>query len=169
MDGAAPEDGPLRAADAPRAPDTEILMIELDRYRLARGTVPIFDALLEENPIRLALELGRVPLHPCRPLIIGWLQRRDQPLPSLPSPESLLLSEMEERLKEQERKINLLSRQIETLNEIGFIGRRVNEIYAAVCVLFVGAAILGWMAAFGLLPFTPEAPTTLPPDIQRAP
>ena len=66
---------------------------------------------------------------------------------------------MEERLKEQERRINLLSRQVETLNEI----------YAALCVLFGGVAILGWMAAFGLLPFTPEAPTTLAPDIQRAP
>lgn len=151
-------------SESSRAPDTESLLAKLDKHRHARGTVPIFDALLNETVEVVSLELSRAPMHPLRPELTAWLRARGQAPSDLPSPDQLLLAELEERLEAQEKRIRTLTQEVETLSGLGLMGRRVNEVYAAMTALFVGISILGWMAAFGLLPFTPEGPTPLKPE-----
>ena len=154
----------------PRAADTELLLAALERHRHVRGSVELFDALLEEQAERLQLALGKVPLHPLRPELIQWLLSRGQRLPELPSPTELALAEVEERLQVQERQIDALRTQVEALQGLGLNSRRMAEAYAAMVVLFVGIALLGWAAAFGLLPFHPEDPTSMViPSTQTAP
>jgi hypothetical protein len=154
----------------PRAADTEQLLTALERHRQARGSVELYDALLEEHAERLQLALGKVPLHPLRPELIRWLLSRGHRLPELPSPAELALAELEERLEVQQKQITALREQVETLQGLGLHSHRVNEAYAAVVVLFVGIAVLGWAAAFGLLPFHPEDPTSMVvPTTQTAP
>jgi hypothetical protein len=154
----------------PRAADTEQLLTALERHRQARGSVELYDALLEEHAERLQLALGKVPLHPLRPELIRWLLSRGHRLPELPSPAELALAELEEQLEVQQKQITALREQVETLQGLGLHSHRVNEAYAAVVVLFVGIAVLGWAAAFGLLPFHPEDPTSMVvPTTQTAP
>ncbi len=154
----------------PRAADTERLLTALERHRQLRGSVELYDALLEEHAERLQLALGRVPLHPLRPELIQWLLSRGHRLPELPSPSELALAEVEERLEVQQKQIVTLREQVEALQGLGLNSRRITEAYAAMVVLFVGIAVLGWAAAFGLLPFHPEDPTSMVvPQSQTAP
>lgn len=153
----------LRPPDTVRAPDTEALLASLDRLNRARGSAALFDALLEENVEKLAVELGRHPTHFLRPELLRWLAARGHRPDDLPSPTELLLAELEERLADQEKRLRELSAQVEGLQAIGLGSKRVTEAYGAMIALFVGMAILGWASAFGLLPFTPEGPTPLRP------
>lgn len=146
-----------------RAADTEALLASLDTLSRARGSAELFDALLEENVEKLAVELGRHPTHFLRPDLVRWLAARGHRPQDLPSPTDLLLAEVEERLGAQEKRIRELSAEVERLSAIGLGSKRVTEAYGAMIALFVGMAILGWASAFGLLPFTPEGPTPLRP------
>ena len=151
------------ALPASRAADTEALLSALDKVGRARGSAELFDALLEENVERVAVELGRFPTHLLRPELTQWLTVRGHRLQDMPSPTDLLIADLEARLEFQERRIRELSARVESLGALGLGSRRVTEAYGAMIALFIGMAVLGWAAAFGLLPFSPEGPTPLKP------
>ncbi len=141
------------------SPDTQALLAALDQQRGARGTVELFDSLNEENPLKVGFALARAPLHTLRPELEAWMRQRGAEPPAPPGPSELLLAELEARLVAQERLARALQRDVEALRGLGDgFGLSANA-YAAVSVVLAGVAALGWAAAFGLLPFTPEGPT----------
>lgn len=150
-----------RVSPRGRSMDSEALLALLDRHRYCRGSTDFFDAVMEERVEGVALALSRFPTHPLRVQVVAWLRLREAEVPELPSPTDLLLGELEERLVLQEKQIRDLSARVEQLSGLGLNSQRVNEVYAGVSVLLVGVAILGWMAAFGILPFVPEGPTPM--------
>jgi hypothetical protein len=166
----APGKAPDRVLSSGRSADTEELLGLLDKNRRHRGSTELFDALLLEKPEAVSLALSRVPSHPLRQELLVWLERREASLPALPSAQELILSELEERVSAQDRQIRELKARVEALGGLGLNGQRIAEMYAGACVVLAGVAILGWMAAFGMLPFSPEAPApVLAPELPEAP
>lgn len=151
------------------ADDTESLLDALDRHRNRTGSVEIFDALVARNPGAVQLALSRAPAHPLRDAVSAWLRARDVAPPELPSAEEVRVQALEERIAILERRFVELNRNVDAIAGLGQGTLKVADAYAAICVVLFGIAVLGWAAAFGILPFTPESPVQVQPEKSSAP
>jgi hypothetical protein len=150
------------------APDTEALLDQIDAVRTARGSVALFDALVEENSEGVANILALHVRHPCAPAIGVWLEQRGQTVPKPPTvtetAERLGITDLESLLAEQ---AGTRARLVASTDEAWKRARRAENTasaYAAVLVLVSGAAVVGWLAAVDALPirFLPDSAPVAP-------
>ena len=132
------------------APDTRSLLLALERHCEVRGSLWLYDALLRDNVAEVYAALAKVPAHADAPAIVEWLHVRGvdpdlsisgaSPTPPPRAPDETL------------------ARVIAARDE----AIRAANGYAGICVVLAAVAMLGWLAAFGVIPFRPEAPVSFP-------
>ena len=132
------------------APDTRSLLLALERHREVRGSLWLYDALLRDDVEEVRAALARVPSHADAADIRVWLRARGVE-PDL-SP-SAAIAAPASRAPDV-----TLARAIAARDE----AIRAANGYAGISVVLAAVAMLGWLAAFGLIPFQPEAPTPFP-------
>lgn len=146
------------------------LKARLEAFTEARGTLELYDALCapeSEQVAAVAAALAQFPHHPLAAEARAWLGERGQDVPP-EDPAAVLRAhgiddfgrwyarERTERQRLERALSDALTGQSEA--------RRSAHAYALVCVMLAGAAVMGWMAAFGVWRFVPEPPLPGPHD-----
>lgn len=146
------------------------LKARLEAFTEARGTIELYDALClpeGEQACAVAEALAAFPHHPLADEVLAWLGERGV-TPVLPDAAEVLRAhgiddfgrwyarEKAERLKLESALSDALAGQA--------AARLSANAYAMVCVMLLGAALLGWAAAFGFWRFVPEPPLPGPHD-----
>ncbi len=136
--------------------DTETLLDALDRVRDARGSIELFDALAAEDAAAVATVLARFVRHPLAEELRAWLHARGVEGASLPSPgevaQKLGITDLEAHLETEARDRARLSRSLEEAWKRAERAETVANAYAAILVVVALAAVLGWLAALGVVP-----------------
>lgn len=145
--------------------DTADVLEGLDRNRLAKGSGELYDAILTRSPAEVCAELAKHPRHPVAELLGEWLRARGVEPPPPPSADEVLarlgIPDIEAHLQKKDAEIQKLRRELEDVRSKGSDALRAATGYSFTTVLLVGVAILGWLAALGVLPITPYVPPTL--------
>ena len=153
------------ALNAPLARDTADLLAGLDRFRNAKGSAELYDALLTGTPKRVFDELSRVLRHPIAAEIGEWLRARGVEPPRPPSNDEVLqrlgITDVEAYVARKEAEISRLKSELAVASSRGSDALKAATGYSATTVLLAGAAILGWLAALGVIPINPQIDTTL--------
>lgn len=153
------------------------LKSRLEAFTEARGTIELYDALCLPEAGQagaVAEALAAFPNHPLADEVRGWLAARGVAV-AQPDAADLLRAhgiddfgrwyarEKAERLKLEAALADALAGQA--------AARLSANAYALVCVMLLGAGLLGWAAAFGVWHFVPEPPLPGPHDAasQEAP
>lgn len=151
--------------NAPVARDTAELLAGLDRYRNAKGSVELYDALLTGTPKRVHDELSRVLRHPIAGEIGEWLRARGLEPPRPPSSDEILarmgITDVEAYIAKKDAEIAHLKADLDVARSRGSDALKAATGYSATTVLLAGAAILGWLAALGILPINGQIEPTL--------
>ncbi|MFZ5478117.1 MAG: hypothetical protein ACOZNI_15220 [Myxococcota bacterium] len=140
--------------------DTAPLLAALERHREVRGSLPLYDALVRDDPDAVADALGDAPRHPLRPDVEAWLRARGVE-PAGDDPER---EELRARLAAAERHARDLQRRLDEAVAARAGAVRTADAAALVGVLLAAVAIAGWLAAFGVLPFSPERAPPVPTE-----
>ena len=146
--------------------DTEGLLDALDQFRDVRGTVALFDGLAVRDPNLVLNALVGVPEHPLAGRIAAWLRGRGVEPPPPPTAEELLarlgIGDVARWVQDQDRALQRLESRLRDVEGARQRAERAANGFAAVSVLLLAGAVLGWMAAFGVLPFSPEKGAVVP-------
>lgn len=138
-----------------RQPDTEALLSGLDRYRSVRGTVELFDALLEEDVSAVSRELGRAPRHPLGEELRAWLGARGARAPRTPTNDEVLAAhgilDVDDWLADHDKRMHELEERLARASLGRQRAERSASAYAGVTVILLGVAVLGWLAALGVI------------------
>ncbi|MBM4391690.1 MAG: hypothetical protein FJ090_11255 [Deltaproteobacteria bacterium] len=136
--------------------DTEALLDAIDRVRDARGSIELFDALAAEDAAAVATALARFGRHPLAEPVREWLRARGIEGASLPSPAEVALrlgiSDLEAHLETDARERARLARSLGEAWQRAERAETVANAYAAILVVVALAAVLGWLAALGVVP-----------------
>ncbi len=143
----------------PLPPDTQDLLDALDRYKEVRGTLPIFDALWSGDPGRVYTVFADHPTHPVAEALAAWLNARGVTRPGRPSNDEVLdrkgVEDVAAWIDKHEKEVWKLRRE----RDAAVLARSdaLKSANGLAIILFVvaGAAITGWLAAFGVLSFRP--------------
>lgn len=150
---------------APLARDTAELLAGLDRHKLARGSAELYDALLYGSPKRVADELRAVQRHPLHEELARWLVARGEQPPAPPSNDEILarlgIEDIEAHLARKDAEIAKLRKELADISTRGHDALKAATGYSFTTVLLAGVAVMGWLAAFGVLPFSPQVIPTL--------
>lgn len=150
---------------APLARDTAALMEGLDRHRLAKGSPELYDALLQGSPHRVRDELVHFLRHPLAAELGDWLRARGVQPPAAPTNDEVLarlgIADIEAHLARKEAELAKLRQELASVTDRGHSALKAATGYSATTALLFGAAVLGWLAAFGVIPFTPELTPTV--------
>ncbi len=146
--------------------DTEALLDALDQFRDVRGTVALFDGLAVRDPNIVLSALAGVPEHPLAGRIAAWLRSRGVEPPPAPTAEQLLarlgIGDVARWVQDQDRALQRLESRLRDVEGARIRAERAANGFAAVAVLLLAAAIFGWLAAFGVVPFSPEESVVSP-------
>lgn len=163
-------------SQAPVMHDTAELMAGLDRHKLAKGSPELYDALLHGNPYRVRDELSHFLRHPLAAEFAAWLVARGVEPPRRPSNDEILkalgITDIEATLQKKDSEIAKLRKELDYVQGKGSDALKAATGYSFTSVLMFGVALLGWLAAFGVLPFSPqviEKIDTSKPPTQSAP
>lgn len=150
---------------APVARDTADLLAGLDRHRNAKGSPEIYDALLTANAGQVRDELGKVLRHPMAEEIHVWLLARGIDPPKPPSNDEVLarlgILDIESVLLKKDAELLRLKNQVTELQNRGSDALKAATGYSFTTVLLAGVAVLGWLAALGVIPINQEVIPTL--------
>ena len=150
---------------APVARDTADLLAGLDRHRNAKGSAELYDALITANAAQVRDELGKALRHPLFEETCAWLQVRGLEPPRPPSADEVLarlgITDVEAVLLKKDAEILRLKNEVGELNRRGSDALKAATGYSFITVLLAAAAILGWLAALGVIPIVPEVNPTL--------
>lgn len=151
--------------NAPLARDTAELLAGLDRFRNAKGSAELYDALLTGTPKRVHDELGRVLRHPIAAEIGEWLRARGVEPPRPPSNDEVLerlgITDVEAYVTKKDAEITRLKSELAIVSSRGSDALKAATGYSATTVLLTGVAILGWLAALGVIPINPQIDPTV--------
>lgn len=143
-------------------PDTEALLTALDDVRLVKGSEELFDALLEGHPAQVRATLARFPKHPLHERIVSWITTRGLEPPPAPTREELFaargIDDVEVWSDDMVRRIQTLEDQVSRAVQARLQAEKLANAYAAVSAMLAIVAILGWLAAVGVIHIEPEAP-----------
>lgn len=148
-----------------RAADTEALLGGLDRFRTVKGTIEVFDALLDEDVDAVSRALNAAPKHPMLDELSAWLLARGgEP----PRPATLLeqlqahgITDVDAYVAAQQKRIADLEERLGR-NVLGRLNAEKNaSAYAGVTVILLAVACLGWLAAFGVISISGEKLPTI--------
>lgn len=146
--------------------DTAALLQALERVREVRGSLEIFDGLVRDEPAAVREALAFAPRHPLHDDVAAWLSARGLAPPSPPDVATVLarhgISDLEAFLDERQKTERRLGSLLADARADAARHASAANAYAAVSVLLAAAAFLGWLAAFGVLPFKPEGPVPVP-------
>lgn len=147
-------------------PDTAALLQALERVREVRGSLELFDGLVRDEPAAVRDALAFAPRHPLRDDVGAWLAARGLDAPPPPDLAAALarhgISDLESWVEERKRTERRLGSMLADARADAARHASAANAYAAVSVLLAAAALLGWLAAFGVLPFQPEGPVPVP-------
>lgn len=150
---------------APRARDTDELLERFERYRDVKGTLELFDALCSGNAYAVRDALMHALKHPMAEDVVAWLARRGVPRPLPPSNVEVLekrgIEDVDAFLVKKDKEIAELRRALELAQGAAQRAQNAASGYAAASLVLGGVALLGWLAALGVLPFVAEGPTPL--------
>jgi len=146
----------------PLAPDTQALVEALERVSTLPGTGELFDALTAEDAPGVARALGAFPRHPRARAVAVWLAARGIEGPERPGAEAVMaahgIEDLEAHLLGAQQQLTTVQRSLDAALSRASRAESVASAYAAVLVLVVGLAGLGWAAALGVIPlFAPPA------------
>ncbi|MES2640554.1 MAG: hypothetical protein V4850_13760 [Myxococcota bacterium] len=157
---------------SPEAP-TDPLLDALDRVREVRGSVPLFDALVAEDPARVRDALAACPRHPLHAPIVAWLEARGVPGPDVEGPAAALarhgIVDVDAFVAAASAREAALARALEESRAERELALRAANAYALVAALLAVVAIAGWFWSLGGLPLPEEPPSTPPPATPRTP
>lgn len=158
----------------PTRPDTAELVEALQRVHDRPGTLEIFDALIAESPDGVAAALGAFPRHPMAVPLGEWLRARGVEGPRPATVDEVLtkngILDLEEHLAGQAGQVATLQRGLDTAWARVARAEMAANAYAAMLVLFVGLAILGWAVALDVVPlFDDVAPPKASPRTAPVP
>lgn len=147
-------------------PDTAALCEAFERVRERPGTIELFDAVAAEDALAVAAALGRFPRHPFARDLGVWLAARGVDAPERPTPEEILarhgIDDLEARLEADQRDASRLRESLERAFVRAERAESVASAYAAILLLVVGVAVVGWAAALGVLPIFAPPPAEEP-------
>jgi hypothetical protein len=146
--------------------DTAALLEALERHREVRGSLPLFDGLLRDDPAAVQAAIADAPVHPVRDAVEGWLRARGVDVPV--GSDSAAARELASIRAEATLRERRLAEEAADARRERDVAVRAANAYAAMCVLLAMIAIGGWLAAFGVVPFHAEGPTPTA-DSSRAP
>lgn len=154
------------------SPDTAELVERLDRVSTVVGTVDLFDALVAESPERVAAALGAHPSHPLAAAVLAWLAERGVAGARPPTAAEVMakhgILDLEVHLVAESKRVATLQTGLNAAWERAERGENAANGYAAVLVLCVGVALLGWATALGVVPILdPAQPAAEPPSPVR--
>lgn len=155
--------------------DTEALLDALDRVRDRPGSVDLFDALAANDPPGVQRAAASHPQHPLFAGVAVWLAARGLHSPEPPSVTEVLakhgITDLEAHLVEEARRTRQHTKGLEEAWARVKRAEMVADAYAAVLVLIVMVAIVGWAVAIDLVPLgaVPELPDTPEGAPERAP
>jgi hypothetical protein len=136
-------------------PATSDLVDALDGVREVRGSLPIFDGIVANDPARVRAALGAHPLHPLRDGVIAWLAARGVPPPETEGAEAALarhgITDLDTWVAGTRAREAALSRDLAESRAQGEQALRAANAYALVAALLAVLAIAGWLVAMGPL------------------
>lgn len=154
-------------------PARESLLDALDRVREVRGSLPIFDALVADDPVRVRDALAAHPRHPLRAAIVAWLGERGVAPPSEEGAAAALarhgIDDVDAFVAAAHAREAALVRALADAHAEKELALRSANAYALVAALLAALAIGGWFAALGGFPFPEEPPVTPAPARPSAP
>jgi hypothetical protein len=155
------------------AEPTPGLLDALDRVRDVRGSLGIFDALVADDPVRVADALASAPRHPLRPRLEAWLVSRGVAPPSEEGPAAALarhgIVDVDAFVAAAHgREAGLVRALADTRAERDLALRSANA-YALVAALLAMIVVGGWIASLAGFTFTEEPPSFPAPARQAAP
>lgn len=135
--------------------------------------MPLFDALVADDPARVRAALTACPLHPLHPAIVAWLASRGLPPPDTEGPAAVLarhgIVDLESFVVSAASREAALSRSLSDARAERDLALRSAEAYALVAALLAVVAIAGWFLALGGLPLPEEPPSPRSPASSPAP
>lgn len=143
----------------PLPTDTQELLDALDRYKNVLGSLPIFDALWAGDAPALERALAEHLGHPLAEDLGRWLETRGLTRPSPPSNDEVLqrrgITDVAGWIDQHQAEVTRLKTERDDA-----LAQRLDALKAAhglsvVLVVVAGVAITGWLAAFGVLGFSP--------------
>lgn len=154
------------------SPDTAALVEGLERFSTLVGTVELFDALVAESSEQVAAAIGAHPSHPMSAAVLAWLAERGVAGARPPTVAEVLakhgIVDLEAHLVAESKRVATLQTGLNAAWERADRGEAAANAYAAVLVLCVGLALLGWAAALGVVPILdPENTAAEPPSPVR--
>lgn len=153
------------------ATDTEALIDRLDRVREARGSIELFDGLVAEDAESVAKTLAVHPRHPLLEEIRVWLAVRGVATPAPPTPAEVAarlgITDLDAVLADEAKTRARLTASADEAWKRARQAEAVANAYAAVLVLLVGVAIIGWLAALDALPIRIVPETAVVPEKER--
>lgn len=153
-----------------RAADTEALMEELDRFRTTRGTVELFDALLDQDADAVLNQLKLTPRHPLAEPLAAWLRARGLVPPPPPTPAEILaahgITDVEGWIVSNKKRVADMEERLSNAVLARESAQRAASVYSGMTVILLGIAILGWLGAIDIIHVVGEAPLSAP-DVDK--
>ncbi|MDP2312231.1 MAG: hypothetical protein Q8P41_04945 [Pseudomonadota bacterium] len=154
----------------PGGASTDALLDALDRVREVRGSVPLFDALVADDPQRVRATLMTCPRHPLHDALVAWLAARGIAPPEAEGAAAALarhgIADVDAYVAASGAREAALARALDTARGERDLALRAANAYALVAALLAIVAIVGWFGALGGFPLPeepPPAPTPLSP------
>lgn len=156
--------------NARSATDTQDLLDALDRHKEAKGTLALFDALFVEDADAVYYALTDHLTHPLSDRLGVWLEARGVARPAKPSSAEILerrgVTDVDAWITRHEKEMAAMKEELEVARRLRNEALIAANSFSAILVVFVAVAVLGWLAAFGVLPFSPQR---LPEGMPEAP
>lgn len=132
------------------------LLDALDQFRDVRGTVALFDGIATRDLAAVARALGESPEHPLAGRVGAWLRAQGVQAPAPPTTDELLarlgIGDVGRWVQDQDRALARMEQRLRDVEAARLRAERAASGFAAVCVILVAVAVLGWAAAYGLVP-----------------
>ncbi len=140
-------------------PDTQELLDALDRYKEVRGTLPLFDALWSNDPARVYEAFAEHLTHPVADGLTVWLNVRGIARPVRPTNDAVLqqkgVEDVAAWVEKHEKEVLKLRRERDAAVMAGSDALKAANGLGLVLVVVAAAGVIGWLAAFGVMPFRP--------------
>jgi hypothetical protein len=145
--------------NVPLARDTQDLLDALERHKEVKGTLPLFDALWSGDPAAVQAALADFLAHPLAGRVGDWLEARGAARPTKPSGAEILerrgIEDVSGWIDRHEKEVAQLRRERDVAVQQRSDALKTANALAMMLVVLAGVALIGWLAAFGVMPFTP--------------
>ncbi len=150
--------------------DTQRLLDAFEGVRERPGTLDLFDGVVAEDAASTAKALSHHPRHPMAADLVQWLAARGVEAPGRPTAEAILaergIVDLHAHLDLAEREAARLRTSLAAAFSRAERAESLANAYAAVVVLLVALAAIGWAASFDLwVPGPPVAPPEPAPKV----